>query len=302
MEYSRIRYDFFFKKIFSQKEHITRAFLNTVLRDDLKYPIEKISFKPTDFIINDRHTSINTAEHCIIHVSCIDEEGHKILVNIQKGGNKFALPQFLDYQCRNYSSQFSPNNQYKNTVGYYSICWIFDHQPPHNSLSEKIRLSSNETNTDWAFNWQITALYPQNSGDLKDLKQHLKEEHEISLAEWLILDAVTNQEKVTAIKGIFQHDVIKEAFEDLALSNYTENQLQEAAYKEESDDLMQINLQKEIAKAEKQRARAIAKAEEHRAEGLLQQKIAIAKTMIGLVNLETISKATGLSKEILETL
>lgn len=38
--YSRIRYDIFFKKVFGQ-EHILKAFLNTVLEDELSAPIAK---------------------------------------------------------------------------------------------------------------------------------------------------------------------------------------------------------------------------------------------------------------------
>lgn len=47
--YSRIKYDVFFKKIF-QQEHILKAFLNTVLYNELSAPIQAISYQPTDFM------------------------------------------------------------------------------------------------------------------------------------------------------------------------------------------------------------------------------------------------------------
>lgn len=326
MEYGRIKYDIFFKKVFGQKAHITRAFLNTVLRDDLKAPIKTVSFEPTDFIVKGKNALINSTKHDVIDIFCVDEEGHRILIEIQKGGSKLALPRFLDYQCRNYSSQFLPNDKYKNVVGCYSVCWMFDINPPHKSLSEKIRLCSNETETDWVFDWQITALYPRNLGNLEDLKKQLMEEHDISLAEWLVLDVVTDQEKAAAIKDVLQHEEVKEAFEDLDLSGYTEDQIREAAYKEEYGDLVERDVAKVKAKAEKEKKEALQKAEKEkkdalqkaekekkdalqkveeeaekkRREALLDQKISIAKSMFGLVDLETISKATGLSIEMLK--
>jgi len=293
MEYGRIKYDIFFKKVFGQKAHITRAFLNTVLRDDLKSPIKTVSFEPTDFIIKGKNALINTSKHDVIDIFCIDEEGRRILIEIQKGGSKLALPRFLDYQCRNYSSQFVSNDKYKNVVGCYSVCWMFDLNPPHKSLSEKIRLCSNEQETDWSFDWQITALYPRNLGNLADLKKQLKEEHDIPLAEWLVLDVVTNQDRAFAVKEVLKHDEVKEAFEDLDLSGYTEDQIREAAYNAEYGDL----IERDKANAEKKRKEALLKAEKKRKEALLQQKITIAKSMLGIVDLETIGKVTGLSQE-----
>ncbi|MGB0930287.1 MAG: Rpn family recombination-promoting nuclease/putative transposase [Chitinophagales bacterium] len=317
MEYGRIKYDIFFKKVFGQKEHITRAFLNTVLRDDLKSPIDKVAFEPTDFIIKGKNALINSAKHDVIDIFCIDQEGRRILIEIQKGGSKLALPRFLDYQCRNYSSQFIPNDRYKNVVGCYSICWMLDLKPPHDSLSEKIRLCSNETETDWSFDWQITALYPRNLGNLEDLKQQLKKEHDISLAEWLVLDVVTDQEKVATIKDVLQNKEVKEAFEDLDLSGYTEAQIREAAYKAEYGDLVERDRKKLLAKAEKQKTEALAKAkkeaekkrleelakaEKQKAEALQKQKIEMAKSMFDFADLDAISKVTGLSKDVLRKL
>ena len=314
MAYGRIKYDIFFKKVFGKKPHITRAFLNTVLKEDLKAPIQTVKFEPTDFIVKGKNKLINRTKHDVIDIFCIDQEGNRILIEIQKGGSKLALPRFLDYQCRNYSSQFVPNDKYKNVVSCYSVCWMFDIQPPHKSLFEKIRLSSNESKTDWVFDWQITALYPRNLGDLDELKEVLAQEHEIRLEEWLVLDVVTDKKKAAVIKKVLKHNEVKEAFEDLDLSGYTEEQLREAEYVEEYGDLIQRDIEKAkkeatkqtLAKAEKEREEALAKAEKEaekkRQEDLIQQKINIAKTMLEFADLDSISRATGLSIEMLNKL
>ena len=258
MEYGRIKYDIFFKKVFGKKPHITRAFLNTVLRDDLKSPIETVTFRETEFIVKGKSALINRAKHDVIDILCVDQAGNRILIEIQKGGNRLAIPRFLDYQCRNYSSQFVSGDLYDNVVGCYSICWMFDILPPHSALSEKIRLCSNEQETEWVFDWQITALYPRNLGSLEELKKTLQEQHQISLEEWLILDVVTDNKKAAEIKNVLQHKEIQEAFEDLDLSGYTESQLREAEYMSEYGDL----IERDLARAEKKRIEALKKAEE----------------------------------------
>ena len=48
--YSRIKYDIFFKKVFSQ-EHILKAFLNTVLSGELPAPIAQLTYHPTDLVV-----------------------------------------------------------------------------------------------------------------------------------------------------------------------------------------------------------------------------------------------------------
>lgn len=313
MAYGRIKYDIFFKKVFGKKPHITKAFLNTVLRDDLEFPIETVTFKETEFIVKGGSSLINRAKHDVIDILCTDQEGNRILIEIQKGVNKRAFPRFLDYQCRNYSSQFVSGDLYDNVVGCYSICWMFDIHPPHSSLLEKIRLCSNEKETDWKFNWQITALYPRNLGDLDTLKQTLKHQHQISLEEWLILDVVSDSRKAEEIKNVLQHDETQEAFEDLDLSGYTEAQLREAEYTTEYGDLIERDIAKAKEEAEKEKRKALKeaerkqqealeKAEKKKQEALLQQRIKMAKELLPFADIDVVSRATGFSIEELKAM
>jgi hypothetical protein len=98
----------------------------------------------------------------VIDIFCITEQQQRVLVELQKGPNKRAIPRFLDYQCRNYSSQFVTGTDYKVVVPCYSICWFFDLQPPHTQIKETISLQSDCDKTDWKFDWQMIALYPRN--------------------------------------------------------------------------------------------------------------------------------------------
>ena len=74
MIYSRIKYDIFFKKVFSQ-EHILKAFLNTVLAGELPAPIVKLTYQPTDFITKSERQYLNAIKHTIIDVFVTTETG-----------------------------------------------------------------------------------------------------------------------------------------------------------------------------------------------------------------------------------
>ena len=62
MEIGRLKYDILFKKVFHQK-HLLKAFLNTVLKQELASPITELSYEPTDFIIKGKPILIQTAKH-----------------------------------------------------------------------------------------------------------------------------------------------------------------------------------------------------------------------------------------------
>ncbi len=98
MELGRLKYDVLFKKVF-HKKHILKAFLNTVLEQELPAPITDLSYEPTDFIIEGKSLLIQKTKHDVIDVFCITTHDERILIELQKGYDKRALPRFLDSQC-----------------------------------------------------------------------------------------------------------------------------------------------------------------------------------------------------------
>ncbi|NJO02989.1 MAG: hypothetical protein HC880_16080 [Bacteroidia bacterium] len=133
-QYGRIKYDLFFKRVFS-KPHIVMGFLNTVLEKDLKAPIVQVSYEPTDFIVKGESRLLNESKHDVIDVFCRDQEGRHLLIELQKGSNLRALPRFLDYHCRSYSRQFRSGDDYSKVVACYSICWFLtSNRPTRNCL------------------------------------------------------------------------------------------------------------------------------------------------------------------------
>ena len=111
----RLKYDVLFKRVFHQK-HILKAFLNTVLETELSSPIVDLSYEPTDFIIQGTAKLLQATKHDVIDVFCRTAQNQRVLVELQKGTSKLAIARFLDYQCRNYSSQFPSGADYREVV------------------------------------------------------------------------------------------------------------------------------------------------------------------------------------------
>ncbi|MCP4695924.1 MAG: hypothetical protein GY862_03600, partial [Gammaproteobacteria bacterium] len=208
----RLRYDVFFKKVF-HKKHLLKAFLNTVLASELPAPITDLSYEPTDFVIAGKSGLVQETKHDVIDIFCLTAQQQRILVELQKGASKRAIPRFLDYQCRNYSSQFPTGADYSRIVPCYSICWFFDLQPPHDRIKETVTLHSDCSPTDWAFSWEIVALYPRNIPPA-----HIKEHTIDTLEEWLLLDVIEDIASARQIQELLYTEEVKEAFDDLDLS------------------------------------------------------------------------------------
>jgi predicted transposase/invertase (TIGR01784 family) len=277
MKIGRLKYDVLFKKVF-HKKHLLKAFLNTVLKQELSSPITDLSYEPTDFIIEGKSVLIQKSKHDVIDVFCITQQKERILIELQKGYNKRALPRFLDYQCWNYSSQFGTDSNYAVVVPCYSICWFFDMKPPHKKVKETITLSSNCEETDLNFNWKIIALYPHNIP-----KSHLKQQKVDKLEEWLLLDIIEDMEMSQDIQQFLYTKEVKEAFETLDLSDLSEEQLRRIMFEDnlfQNSDLYEEKIQETKKEAEKERNLAIAK-------NMLSQKMSI----------DTIAQLTELSKD-----
>lgn len=275
--YSRIRYDIFFKKVF-HKEHILKAFLNTVLHDELSAPIESLTYQPTEFISETERQALNLLKHTIIDVFVTTQDGRRALVEVQKGTDKSDLIRFVDYQCRNFSQQFRVGDDYSQSVPCYSICWLFDMTPPHHDYQEKITIGSNKKRTDWQVNWEIIAIYP------RCIKQaHLKKKSLEALEEWLLLDFTTDMKRAREIKHLIHTKEVREAFEQLDISGLTDEEIEELQFQQTIEQY-----QKPFAK--------------HLEQQKYENSREIAKNLLDVLNIETICQKTGLLKEDVEAL
>ena len=282
MIYSRIRYDIFFKKIFQQK-HLLKAFLNTVLHDELTAPIQTLNYQHTDLIITAERQYLNQLKHTVIDVFVTTEAGTRAIIEIQKGTTKADLFRFVDYQCRNFSHQFRVGDDYSQVVPCYSIGWLFDMIPPHRGFQEKITITSDQSPTDWSVKWEIIALYPRCIPH-----EHLARHTLDALEEWLLLDVVTDPQKSQEIKALIHTPEVQEAFEQLDISGLTDAEIQELEFQQVIAERYQKPFEIRIEQA---------KAEER------QEQIRIfARSLLDVLDTATIVSKTGLTLEEVEAL
>ena len=205
-----------------QQEHILKAFLNTVLHDELSAPITSLTYQLTEFVSHAERQALNLMKHTMIDVFVTTEDGRRALVEIQKGTSTTDLLRFVDYQCRNFSHQFRVGDEYAQSVPCYSVCWLFDMTPPHHDYQEKLTITSNKRRTDWQVNWEIIAIYP------RCVKQaHLKKKSLETLEEWLLLDVITDVNKAKQIKTLIHTKEVHDAFEQLDISGLTDEEIEE---------------------------------------------------------------------------
>ncbi|MCP4610070.1 MAG: Rpn family recombination-promoting nuclease/putative transposase, partial [Planctomycetes bacterium] len=285
-----------FKKVFLKK-HILKAFLNTVLEAELPAPITDVSYQPTDFIVKGKPRLIQKSKHDVIDIFCITAQDERILIELQKGSDSRAHPRFLDYQCRNYSSQFPTGSDYTTVMPCYSICWFFDLKPPHKHVKEIISLRSNHKHTNWMFAWKIVVLYPRNIP-----KTHIEQKHVNKLEEWLLLDMIDDVKDAKKLQELIHTEAVQEAFETLDLSNLTEDQLRRMFFEEqilpEYRDVYEEHVQKATRKAERKTKRKTKRKTERKTKRKTKrtEKRAIARQLLDVLDIETISHKTGLSK------
>ncbi len=276
--YSRIKYDVFFKKIF-QQEYILKAFLNTVLHDELPAPIQAVNYQPTDFITKAERQSLNLIKHTVIDVFVTTEAGTRALVEIQKGTTKTDLVRFVDYQCRNFSNQFRVGDDYSNAVPCYSICWLFDMIPLHRDFQEKIILTSNKSASDWPIKWEIIALYPTCIRP-----EHLSQKTFDAIEEWLLLDVVTDSQKAKEIKALLHTREIQEAFEQLDISGLTDDEIEELEFQQTILERYQRPFEARLLQAK------------------VEERKELAKNFLDVLDTNTIALKTGLTPEEVEAL
>lgn len=274
--HGRLKYDVFFKKIFHQK-HILKAFLNAALASELSSPIVDLSYESTEFIITGPAKLIQKTKHDVIDVFCITEQKQRILVELQKGTDSRAMARFLDYQCRNYSSQFQTGSRYNEVLPCYSICWFFELQPPHKQIKETISLASNCNTTVWNFAWEIIALYPKNIPE-----SHIKQQQVNQLEEWLLLDVVQDMDEARAMHSLLRTEEVKEAFSQMDLSGLSEEQIRRIIFEEQYAENVDLYEEK-MRERERKNNREIAKK-------LLSQEIAV----------EVVARSTGLDRKELD--
>ena len=105
---------------------------------------------------------------------------------------------------------------------------------------------------------------------------------------------VDDVDKTTQIQALLQTDEVKEAFEDMDLLELSEDEIRRTLF----DDLLNENL--DLYEEKRQAEREAANREYE--EKLQAKNREIAKSLLDVLDIETICQKTGLSREEIEAL
>lgn len=151
--------------------------------------------------------------------------------------------------------------------------------PPHKDFQERLTFISDKAKTEWHAQWEIIALYP-----MCVKKEHVAHHTLEAIEEWLLLDVVTDIKKAKQIKELIQTKEIREAFEQLDISGLTEEELDELEFQTAITDRYKDSFEKRLKQMKIEHAREI------------------AKSLLDVLDVETICQKTKLSKEDVEAL
>ena len=281
--------DFGFKRIFGEEE--SKPFLISFLNDllPIKDKIKSITFQNTE-----QFGASPEDRKAIFDLYCVDESGRDFIVELQRAEQRFFIDRALYYTTFPIQTQASRGvwnfelkpiyfigilnfevNEFKNDDNYIHYCQIIDIDKK-NIVSEKLNF--------------IYIEIPKFKKTKEELSKHL---------EWWLY-YLRDLNELTEIPKEIEGDIIEDAFkraEFLKLSNQEQhnyhinlkhfrdwvNTLDTAIWKGE---------QKGIEKGKKEGIK----------EGEKQAKIEIARNLLDILDIETISLKTGLSVEEIQNL
>jgi conserved hypothetical protein (putative transposase or invertase) len=280
--------DLAFKRLFGDLTHknILISFLNSILERSEGYQI-------TNVAINDPHNVAETpqAKTSIVDVRCTDQRNHQFIVEMQVMTQKDYAARAQYYSSLALSRQLASGETYDKLVPVIFVgildfnLFKGDHCVSHHLIMDNRTSARELTHLEFHF------------VELQKFNKELDELETIA-DKWIyfLRYAGTLQEVPASLKD----PVLKEAFDVLAQSNWSKNELE--AYDKYLDAIRsaasQLETAEEIGMA-KGMAKGIAKG---KIEGGKEKAIEIAKQFLDICDVATIAKKTGLSIKEVEAL
>lgn len=267
--------DFGFKKLFGEEvnKDLLIDFLNNLLIDEQQ-------IKDLTYLKNEHLSSSDTERKAIFDLYCENEKGEKFIVELQKAKQNFFKDRSVYYSTFPIQEQAKQGNWNFELKAVYTIGildFMFDdHKNEPEKLLHKIKLSDIEKNT--VFYDKLTYIY-------LEMPKFTKTENELktSFDKWLfVLRHLPDlQDRPKAL----QERIFEKLFKTAEIAKFSQKERQEY-----EDSLKYYrDLVNTVDTAEQ--------------DGRLKERIIIAKNLLKAgVDLKTIEKTTGLSKEEIEKL
>src|SRR3990167_3267722 len=276
--------DFAFKKIFGTEKNkdILIHFLNDMLTFKEKYPIEDVTFLKT---VQDPETAAKKTS--IVDILCRDEKGNQYIVEMQVVKEKGFEKRAQYYAAKAYVSQMVEKGKYEDLkeVIFLAITdfIMFPKRKEYKSEHVILDIDTHDHHLrDFSFTFFELPKFHKSINELSNVVE-----------KWLYFfkHAEETSEK-DLYKIIGQDEIIERAYEELNRFSWNEAELntyeQEQKYEWDQIAIMDQKYDEGIEKGR----------EEGREEGKYERNMEIAKSLLLQgVNIETIAKATTLSKE-----
>ena len=268
--------DFGFKKIFGEEasKPLLLDFLNAILPENDK--IVTLSFKNTEQL---GQTEID--RKAIYDIYCENEKGEKFIVELQKAKQNYFKERTIYYSTFPIQEQAEKGEWNYNLKAVYCIGILdftfddYESEPEKSEVIHTIKLKNQNGRT---FYDKLTYIYlemPNFKTNLADLKTRIE--------KWLYFIKYLGD--FQTIPTIFDDEVFSKAFEKAEIAKY---------------DVIELGNYENSLKSYRDLKGVIDSAFD---EGKLEGKLETAKTLKLLgIEIEVISKSTGLTKEEIEIL
>jgi len=262
--------DFGFKKLFGEEvnKDLLIDFLNNLLLGEQQ-------IKDLTYLKNEHLSSSDTERKAIFDLYCENERGEKFIVELQKAKQNFFKDRSVYYSTFPIQEQAKQGNWNFELKAVYTIGildFMFDdHKNEPEKLLHKIKLSDIEKHT--VFYNKLTYIY-------LEMPKFIKTENELktSFDKWLfVLRHLPDlQDRPKAL----QERIFEKLFKTAEIAKFSQKERQEY-----EDSLKYYrDLVNTVDTAEQ--------------DGRMKERISIAKNLLKAgVDLKTIEKSTGLSKE-----
>ena len=274
--------DFGFKKLFGEEANkdILMDFLNELLRE------EEGELKSISFLKNERLGSLDADRKAIFDIYCESRSGEKFIVEMQKAKQDFFKERSVFYSTfpiREQASRGTWNYDLKAVYTIGILDFIFqEDKADSEKLIYRVKLSDIETNK--VFYDKLTFVYLEMPKFHKTLEQC-----HTHFDKWLYL--LKNLGELDERPAKLKERIFKKLFGEAEIANYTQKQL--AEYEESLKYYWDLNSVIDSARAE---GEAKGKAE-GKAEGELAKAKEIAKSLLDLLDDDTIAAKTGLPRD-----